>query len=87
MPLGDSITDGLVVPGGNRIGLWQRFVANGYKVDFVGSLSNGPASLGDHDHEGLCPGRSAPPERLESPPLLVVLASGAVRIPAWASFL
>ena len=52
MPLGDSITDGFVVPGGYRIGLWQRFVANGYKVDFVGSLSNGPASLGDHDHEG-----------------------------------
>jgi len=24
----------------------------GYKVDFVGSQSNGPASLGDHDHEG-----------------------------------
>ena len=52
MPLGDSITDGYTVPGGYRIGLWQRFVANGYKVDFVGSLSNGPASLGDHDHEG-----------------------------------
>lgn len=52
MPLGDSITDGLVVPGGYRIGLWQRFTAGGYKVDFVGSLSNGPASLGDHDHEG-----------------------------------
>ena len=52
MPLGDSITDGLVVPGGYRIGLWQRFVAGGYRVDFVGSLSNGPASLGDHDHEG-----------------------------------
>ena len=52
MPLGDSITDGLVVPGGYRIGLWQRFTAAGYKVDFVGSLSNGPASLGDHDHEG-----------------------------------
>ncbi|HEU5354817.1 MAG TPA: cellulose binding domain-containing protein [Actinocrinis sp.] len=52
MPLGDSITHGYVVPGGYRIGLWQRFTANGYKVDFVGSLSNGPASLGDHDHEG-----------------------------------
>jgi lysophospholipase L1-like esterase len=52
MPLGDSITDGIQTPGGYRIGLWQRFVANGYKVDFVGSLSNGPASLGDHDHEG-----------------------------------
>jgi lysophospholipase L1-like esterase len=52
MPLGDSITDGLVVPGGYRIGLWQRLVAGGFRVDFVGSLSNGPASLGDHDHEG-----------------------------------
>jgi lysophospholipase L1-like esterase len=52
MPLGDSITDGVTVPGGYRIGLWQRFVNDGYKVDFVGSLSNGPASLGDHDHEG-----------------------------------
>jgi lysophospholipase L1-like esterase len=52
MPLGDSITDGYTVPGGYRIGLWQRFVSGGYTVDFVGSLSNGPAGLGDHDHEG-----------------------------------
>jgi len=52
MPLGDSITDGLSVPGGYRIDLWQKLVAGGYTVDFVGSLSNGPASLGDHDHEG-----------------------------------
>jgi lysophospholipase L1-like esterase len=52
MPLGDSITDGLNVPGGYRIGLWQKAVAAGYKVDFVGSLFNGPSSLGDHDHEG-----------------------------------
>ncbi|MEV5710891.1 cellulose binding domain-containing protein [Actinoallomurus sp. NPDC052274] len=52
MPLGDSITDGITVPGGYRIGLWQRFANDGYKVDFVGSLSNGPAALGDHDHEG-----------------------------------
>jgi cellulase/cellobiase CelA1 len=52
MPLGDSITEGTQTPGGYRIGLWQRFTANGNKVDFVGSQSNGPASLGDHDHEG-----------------------------------
>jgi lysophospholipase L1-like esterase len=52
MPLGDSITDGLTVPGGYRIDLWQKLVAGGYRVDFVGSLSNGPSSLGDHDHEG-----------------------------------
>jgi lysophospholipase L1-like esterase len=52
MPLGDSITDGFNVPGGYRIGLWQRFGAAGFRVDFVGSAFNGPASLGDHDHEG-----------------------------------
>ncbi|HEX5200872.1 MAG TPA: GDSL family lipase, partial [Actinoplanes sp.] len=37
MPLGDSITDGTQVPGGYRIGLWQRLAAGGYRVDFVGS--------------------------------------------------
>src|SRR4051812_26294377 len=52
VPLGDSITDGVPIPGAYRIGLWQRFVSGGYKVDFVGSLFNGPATLGDHDHEG-----------------------------------
>jgi len=52
MPLGDSITEGTQVPGGYRIGLWQRFTSGGYRVDFVGSQFNGPSSLGDHDHEG-----------------------------------
>ena len=52
MPLGDSITDGFNVPGGYRIGLWQHLVADGRQVDFVGSQYNGPAELGDHDHEG-----------------------------------
>ena len=52
MPLGDSITDGITVPGAYRTGLWQRFAGGGYKVDFVGSLSGGPSNLGDHDHEG-----------------------------------
>jgi len=52
MPLGDSITDGFTVPGGYRIDLWQRLAAGGYAVDLVGSAFNGPASLGDHDHEG-----------------------------------
>jgi lysophospholipase L1-like esterase len=52
MPLGDSITDGFNVAGGYRINLWQRLAAGGYTVDFVGSGFNGPASLGDHDHEG-----------------------------------
>ena len=52
MPLGDSITEGTQVPGGYRIGLWQRMAAGGYRVDFVGSQFNGPSSLGDHDHQG-----------------------------------
>jgi lysophospholipase L1-like esterase len=52
MPLGDSITDGFNVPGGYRTGLWQRFGPAGFTVDFVGLQSNGPATLGDHDHEG-----------------------------------
>ncbi|MDG4786824.1 GDSL-type esterase/lipase family protein [Micromonospora sp. WMMD1102] len=52
MPLGDSITDGFNVPGGYRVDLWQKVVAGGYSVDFVGSLTNGPASLGDRNHEG-----------------------------------
>ncbi|WP_277212388.1 RICIN domain-containing protein [Isoptericola croceus] len=52
MPLGDSITEGTQTPGGYRIGLWQRLANAGHTVDFVGSQSNGPASLGDRDHEG-----------------------------------
>jgi lysophospholipase L1-like esterase len=52
MPLGDSITEGTQVPGGSRIGLWQRFTSNRYTVDLVGSQFNGPSQLGDHDHEG-----------------------------------
>jgi len=52
MPLGDSITDGFNVPGGYRINLWQRLLGAGFTVDFVGSGFNGPAELGDHDHEG-----------------------------------
>ncbi len=54
MPLGDSITDGVGMTGGGgyRVGLWQRLAQNGYTTDFVGSGYNGPASLGDHDHEG-----------------------------------
>ncbi|WP_277212387.1 ricin-type beta-trefoil lectin domain protein [Isoptericola croceus] len=52
MPLGDSITHGTQTPGGYRIGLWQHLANAGHTVDFVGSQSNGPASLGDRDHEG-----------------------------------
>ncbi|MCA2211429.1 ricin-type beta-trefoil lectin domain protein [Jidongwangia harbinensis] len=52
MPLGDSITEGTQVPGGYRIGLWQRLSGAGYRVDLVGTQFNGPAALGDHDHQG-----------------------------------
>ena len=52
MPLGDSITDGYNVAGGYRNWLWQHFYNDSYHVDFVGSGSNGPSTLGDRDHEG-----------------------------------
>src|ERR1044072_7331551 len=52
MPLGDSITEGTQVPGGYRIGLWQRLTGAGYRVDLVGTQFNGPPALGDHDHQG-----------------------------------
>jgi lysophospholipase L1-like esterase len=52
MPLGDSITDGMTVAGGYRIKLWSLIKNNGSTVDFVGSMSNGPAELGDKNHEG-----------------------------------
>jgi hypothetical protein len=52
MPLGDSITDGFNVAGGYRIELWNKLVADNHRVDFVGSMVNGPATLGDRDHEG-----------------------------------
>jgi lysophospholipase L1-like esterase len=52
MPLGDSITDGYGIPGGYRIDLWREVKDSGIDVDFVGSLQNGPTSLGDRDHEG-----------------------------------
>jgi lysophospholipase L1-like esterase len=52
MPLGDSITDGYQMPGGYRVALWRLLTENGFDVDFVGSLQNGPSSLPDRDHEG-----------------------------------
>ena len=52
MPLGDSITQG-TVPGGYRARLWQLLTNAGFKVDFVGTLSNNTAaSLPDPQHEG-----------------------------------
>jgi lysophospholipase L1-like esterase len=54
MPLGDSITDGFTIAGGYRIQFYNRLVADGLtgSLDFVGSQSNGPASLLDREHEG-----------------------------------
>ena len=57
MPVGDSITYGKVNTnlrelGGYRTELWDSFKADGLTVDFVGSQSSGPDSLGDKDHEG-----------------------------------
>lgn len=51
MPLGDSITLGS--SGGYRTLLWKKMVQqDGKKLDFVGSLTDGPSDLGDRNHEG-----------------------------------
>src|SRR5919199_4401748 len=52
MPLGASITAGDPLGGGYRIKLWQTALKDHWNIHFVGSLSNGPASLGDKHHEG-----------------------------------
>lgn len=53
MPLGDSLTEGWVNnPGGYRIRLHSLMTAANLPVNFVGTLSDGPASLTDKDHEG-----------------------------------
>ncbi len=58
MPLGDSITYGVVNDGSGkgwgsyRESLWQKITADGYKVDFVGSQKSGQPSLPDTDNEG-----------------------------------
>ncbi|MBE9040902.1 SGNH hydrolase [Oscillatoriales cyanobacterium LEGE 11467] len=52
MPLGDSITDGYLVPGGYRIDLWHRLNKRGYPFRFVGSRRNGPDMLTQKQHEG-----------------------------------
>jgi lysophospholipase L1-like esterase len=53
MPLGDSITDGLQVPGGYRTELWRLLAKDGVTIDFVGSLNGGPETLPDRDHMGV----------------------------------
>jgi len=57
MPLGDSITAGVAgkdnrESGGYRTELWNQFIAEGLPVKFVGSMSSGPISLEEKDHEG-----------------------------------
>jgi lysophospholipase L1-like esterase len=61
MPLGDSITAGAhsagPVPGAYRIQFWNRAVADGLAINFVGSENNRSGSLTDGDHAGF-PGRT-----------------------------
>lgn len=52
MPLGDSITDGYLIPGAYRINLHPLLVSSGVNFDFVGAMQNGPSTLPDRDHEG-----------------------------------
>jgi len=57
MPLGDSITYGVIhgantESGGYRTELWKNLGADGLNINFVGSLTSGPSTLGDKNHEG-----------------------------------
>jgi lysophospholipase L1-like esterase len=58
MPFGDSITDGYNAdtPGGYRVELFRRVHAGGENITFVGSGSNGPATVDGvpfpFNHEG-----------------------------------
>ena len=54
MPLGASSTEGTGSPAtaGYRLPLWQRLTADGVRIDYVGSRSDGPPALPDRDHEG-----------------------------------
>ncbi|WP_260478710.1 non-reducing end alpha-L-arabinofuranosidase family hydrolase [Kibdelosporangium aridum] len=51
MPLGDSITHGGSI-GGYRLDLGTKLRAAGRTIDFVGSMTDGPASMPDRNHEG-----------------------------------
>jgi lysophospholipase L1-like esterase len=58
MSLGDSITYGVIGTndrdsGGYRTELWNKLVADGLKVEFVGSQSSGPDGLSNKNHEGI----------------------------------
>src|ERR1043166_6301011 len=53
IPLGDSITLGLNVPGGYSAPLYQLLTNAGYTVDYLGTQNgNGAPSLPDSNHEG-----------------------------------
>lgn len=52
MPMGDSITDGLDVPGGYRRPLHDILTGMGYEVEFVGSRSQPGDDSPDRDHWG-----------------------------------
>jgi len=53
MPVGDSITLGLFVPGGFRAPLYQLLTNAGHQVDYLGTQTgNTSPSLPDNAHEG-----------------------------------
>jgi lysophospholipase L1-like esterase len=53
MPLGDSITDGYLTPGGYRTELWQLLVnQDDDNINFVGSQSTGALAPGDLTSSG-----------------------------------
>ena len=45
LPLGDSITFGIGYPGGYRVELFRRALADGKSITFTGSMTNGPSTV------------------------------------------
>jgi hypothetical protein len=56
LPLGDSITNGFLHPGGYRIELFRKARADGHRITFTGSQSSGPQTVDGaafpRQHEG-----------------------------------
>jgi len=52
MPLGDSITEGAMVPGAYRIDLVKQAHEVGLTLSLLGGRSNGPPELVERRHEG-----------------------------------
>lgn len=86
LPFGDSITEGIYSPGAWRVPLFEKAVADGKSITFVGSRSNGPSQVAGQpfprNHQatsGITIGnihRSVPSPALDDDPHIVLIHIG-----------